>query len=76
MMSETPEYIELLTEVMELRNEVFNEVVELVPGKVAEGHDERFGERATNELVARFVEEEADRRLAQMHRDRVRAALG
>lgn len=75
-MSKFPEYIELLTEVMELRNEVFNEVVELVPDKLAQDHDERFGERATNELVIRFVEEETDRRLAQMHRDRVRAALG
>lgn len=75
-MSETPEYIELLTEVMELRNEVFNEVLEALPDGLAEDHDRRFGAQATNELVNRFVDEEADRRLAQMHRDRVRAALG
>lgn len=76
MTSETPEYIELLTEVMELRNEVFNEIVEALPDKLAQGHDERFGEQATNELVNRFVSEEADRRLAQLHRDRVRALFG
>ena len=75
-MSETPEYIELLTEVMELRNEVFNEVVEALPDGLAEDHDQRFGAQATNELVSRFVYDEADRRLAQMHMDRVRAALG
>lgn len=72
-MSETPEYIQRLIEVMELRNEVFNEVVEALPDGLAEGHDQRFGAQATNELVNRFVDEETDYRLTQMQRDRVRA---
>lgn len=70
-----PEYIDQLTEILAVRNEVMAELEEgLLPGVVAD-HDGHFGADVTNKMVVAYMEIEASRRLAERERERRRARL-